>query len=141
MHDAYKYDIVMIFVCGNQRTMTRKLEIEKWTLEKELGAPRQFIYSELTHPGAKMEIAIGTLKKGETIPLETHVDGDQFIRLEDGEATVMDAREVAIFSLKAGDAVIIPSDTPHVVKAGQTTGCKYYSIYAKPQHTEELRRK
>ena len=103
--------------------------IEKETLDNEF-------YRKVLFTGKKMQLVVMSLKPGEHIPLETHHEIDQFIRVERGEALVKVAGEE--FNLKDDDVVIIPAGTEHYVKnTSSDKELKVYTIYATPEHPPE----
>jgi mannose-6-phosphate isomerase-like protein (cupin superfamily) len=105
-----------------------KSNIEKETLENTN-------YRKVLFTGQKIQLVVMSLKPGEDIPLETHTDIDQFIRVEQGEAYVKIGETE--YNLKDDDVVIIPSGNAHYVKnTSKDQDLKLYSIYADPEHKE-----
>lgn len=97
-----------------------------------------------------MQLVLMALRRGETIPRETHARGTQFFRIEDAgepQGTVLgelrrwspDARAGAppaeVVRLVAGTGVVVPAGTPHEVVAFHDL--KLYTIYAPPQHAPD----
>lgn len=102
-----------------------KTNIEKETLENEN-------YRKVLHTAKQMQLVVMSLKTGEDIPLETHHDIDQFIRVEKGKALVkVDGKE---FKLEDDDIIIIPAGSEHYVKNTGNDDLKLYSIYTPPEH-------
>jgi mannose-6-phosphate isomerase-like protein (cupin superfamily) len=90
--------------------------------------------------GQHMQLTVMRLQPGEEIGLEMHDDLDQFIRVEEGRATVTlgpSRDEVAeTHQLEDDWAVIIPGGTWHnVINAGDAD-LKLYSLYTPPEHPD-----
>jgi len=87
--------------------------------------------------GQHFQVTLMTIQPGHDIGLEVHNTTDQFLRIEEGTATVyLGDSEKTLESWQANndDAVIVPAGTWHnLVNSGQTP-LKIYSIYAPPQH-------
>lgn len=87
--------------------------------------------------GKNLQVTLMTIQSGHDIGLEVHNTTDQFLRIEEGEATVYlgDSKE-NLKSWKANndDAVIVPAGTWHNLVNSGDTPLKVYSIYAPPQH-------
>ena len=90
--------------------------------------------------GTNLQLTVMSLEPGEEIGLEMHDHRDQFIRVEDGTATVtLGPRQdkIDITHQLAGDwAVIVPGGTWHnVINTGETP-LRLYSLYAPPEHAD-----
>lgn len=90
--------------------------------------------------GTNLQLTVMSLEPGEEIGLEMHDHRDQFIRVEDGTATVtLGPRQDKIDETHqlAGDwAVIVPGGTWHnVINTGETP-LRLYSLYAPPEHAD-----
>jgi mannose-6-phosphate isomerase-like protein (cupin superfamily) len=81
-----------------------------------------------------------TLRPKEEIGLETHPENDQFFRFEAGKGRVeIDGNK---YTVKDGDAVIIPAGAKHnVVNTSSTDELKMYTIYSPPHHKDQIVRK
>ena len=81
------------------------------------------------------QLVVMTLQPGEEIGLETHGDGDQFIRVEAGQGeAVLDGERHA---LSDGAAVVIPAGTEHnVVNTSATEPLRLYTVYSPPEHPD-----
>ena len=87
--------------------------------------------------GKQMQLTLMTIQPGHDIGLEVHDDHDQFLRIEEGEATVyMGESEDALDTWKAADddAVFVPAGTWHNLVNSGTSPLKLYSIYAPAEH-------
>ncbi|MDA0291009.1 MAG: cupin domain-containing protein [Cyanobacteria bacterium] len=88
--------------------------------------------------GKNLQLTVMSLKPGEEIGLEKHDVGDQFIRVEQGNArVVMGAmKNKMTFDKKVSDdwAILIPSGFWHnIINEGNNT-LKLYVLYAPPEH-------
>jgi len=106
------------------------VNIEDATLENEN-------YRTTLWTGTKLQVTLMAIQPGHDIGLEVHEDHDQFLRIEEGEATVYlgDARD----SLKTqlahkDDIVIVPAGKWHNLVNGGNEPLKLYSIYAPAEH-------
>lgn len=107
------------------------IDIEKLTLENNKKGP-VIIFSDVPQgkgKGGRIQIGVSSLKKGETIPWETHDYVTQFVRVEAGEGYVQ-IKGGRKRKLKDGSAFTISSHTPHIIACTGRT-LKLYSIYAK----------
>ena len=87
--------------------------------------------------GINLQVTLMAILPGHDIGMEVHMDHDQFLRIEQGQATVhMGPSESQLQSWQASDddAVIVPAGTWHnLVNSGEEI-LKVYSIYAPPEH-------
>lgn len=87
--------------------------------------------------GKNLQVTLMAIQPGHDIGLEVHDTHDQFLRIEEGQATVyMGATEQSLESWQANndDAVIVPAGTWHNLVNSGDIPLKVYSIYAPPQH-------
>ena len=78
-----------------------------------------------------------SIEPGHDIGLEVHPNIDQFIRVEDGKATVYmgpDKENLQTWNAEDGDSVLIPAGTWHNLVAYGDEPLKVYSIYAPTEH-------
>lgn len=88
--------------------------------------------------GEHLQLTLMSINVGEDIGPEMHADGDQFIRVQQGQgvAKIGDSEDNLYFQATIGpsDAVIIPAGTWHnIINVGYAP-LKLYSIYAPPHH-------
>lgn len=87
--------------------------------------------------GKNIQLTLMSIEPGKDIGLEVHPDHDQFLRLEQGQATVYmgpDKDNLQTWQASDNDAIFVPAGTWHnVVNTGQVA-LKIYSIYGPPQH-------
>lgn len=109
----------------NQSKKGYKDNIEKETLENKTF--RTVLYT------GKMQLVLMTLKPKEEIGEEVHSGGDQFFRFESGVGEVLLDDET--FSVKDGEAVVIPAGSNHnVTNVSETEDLTFYTIYTPPEH-------
>ncbi|HEX5513233.1 MAG TPA: cupin domain-containing protein [Gammaproteobacteria bacterium] len=104
------------------------VNIEKKTLENEN-------YREVLFTGPRIQLVVMKLEPGEEIGMETHEDGDQFIRVEtgDGEA-ILNGKQI---ELSDGVVVVIPAGVEHnVINTSETEALRLYVIYSPPEHPD-----
>ncbi len=100
--------------------------IEKATLENT-------DYRRVLYTAKNSQLVLMHIQPGDEIGEETH-HLDQFIRIEEGEATVtLDGVDHA---LSAEFAVVIPAGTRHNVVNSGDIGLKLYSLYSPPEHKD-----
>ena len=88
--------------------------------------------------GCYLQMTLMCIPEHEEIGLEFHADTDQFIRIEQGKATVkmgkcknrLDFQQ----NICEGDGVCIPAGTWHNIINIEKTPLKISSIYAPPNH-------
>jgi mannose-6-phosphate isomerase-like protein (cupin superfamily) len=92
-------------------------------------------FRRVLYTAKSSQLVVMSLKPGEDIGEEVHDDGDQFIRVEEGEGTaVLDGVEHKI----ADDyAVVIPAGTKHnILNTSATEPMRLYTIYSPPHHRD-----
>lgn len=108
-------------------------DIEKATVENDT-------FRTALYTGTQLQLTVMSLKPGEEIGVEMHDHLDQFIRVEQGRATVTfgpSKDEIAETHEVEDDwAIIIPGGTWHNVINKGDGDLKLYSIYAPPEHPE-----
>jgi len=104
--------------------------IEMSTLENEN-------YRTTLWTGVNLQVTLMAILSGHDIGLEVHMDHDQFLRIEQGQASVHmgpNENDLETWQASDNDAVIVPAGTWHnLVNSGEDP-LKVYSIYAPPQH-------
>lgn len=87
--------------------------------------------------GTQLQVTLMAIQPGHDIGLEVHKDHDQFLRIEEGEATVYlgDSREsLATYNADEDDVVIVPAGKWHNLVNTGDEPLKLYSIYAPAEH-------
>ena len=109
-----------------------KSNIEKDTLENEN-------FRKVLYTGKHLQLVLMTLKVGEDIGSEIHVENDQFFRFESGSGKcVIDGNE---YKVKEGDVILVPAGARHNVINEGTDELKMYTIYGPPNHQDGTIRK
>lgn len=87
--------------------------------------------------GSQLQLTLMSIEPGHDIGLEVHDDHDQFLRIEQGQATVhLGPSEDSLETFQAADddAIFVPAGTWHNVTNSGDTPLKVYSIYSPPEH-------
>jgi mannose-6-phosphate isomerase-like protein (cupin superfamily) len=82
--------------------------------------------------GRHTQLVFMTLRPGEDIGLETHEDGDQFIRVERGEGRAVLNGQA--YPLEEGTVLLIPAGTTHNVINTGSSRLHMYILYSPPEH-------
>lgn len=104
------------------------VNIETKTLENPF-------FREVLYTAPHSQLVVMTLQAGEEIGLERHRDGDQFIRVEEGQGeAILDGERHA---LSNGVAVVIPAGVEHnVINTSATRPLRLYTVYSPPGHPD-----
>lgn len=102
--------------------------IYKSNIERD--ALKNTYYRKVVSTTPQLQLVLMSIPAGGRIHDEIHPATTQFIRVDGGTgiANVGGKR----FVLKDGDAIIIPPNTSHEIKA--TTKLSLYTIYSPPEH-------
>ena len=92
-------------------------------------------FRKVLYTGAHCQLVLMSLLPNEEIGMEVHPDNDQFFRFEAGTGKVI-INETE-YSVKDGDAVIVPSGSNHNVIA-LDSGLKLYTIYSPAHHKDGI---
>jgi len=97
-------------------------------------------FRKVLYTGKHSQLVAMSLRPKETIGLEIHDENDQFLRFEAGEGKcLIDGHE---YSVKDGDAIIVPAGAEHnVINTSDTEDLKLYTIYSPPHHKDQIVRK
>jgi len=92
-------------------------------------------FREVLFTAQRIQLVVMSLRPGEKIGLETHDDGDQFIRVEAGKGiAILDGEE---HDLEDGSAVVIPAGVQHnIINNSPQQPLKLYTIYSPPEHPD-----
>ena len=105
-----------------------KTNIERDTLKNKN-------FRKVIYTGANSQLVLMSLKPKEEIGEETHPENDQFLRFEGGTGRVI--IDASKYSVKDGDAVVIPAGAKHnVINTSATDELKIYTIYSPPHHKD-----
>jgi mannose-6-phosphate isomerase-like protein (cupin superfamily) len=94
-------------------------------------------FRRVLYTGKHSQLVLMSLKPGEEIGEETHVDVDQFFRFEAGVGKVIiDGVEHRV---KDGNGVIVPAGARHnVVNTSKRANLRLYTIYSPPEHQDRV---
>lgn len=97
-------------------------------------------FRKVLYTGKHMQLVLMSLKAGEEIGAEIHVDNDQFFRFESGTGQcIIDG---TVYDVKDGDAIIVPAGAKHnIINTGNNSELKMYTIYAPPHHKDGIVRR
>jgi mannose-6-phosphate isomerase-like protein (cupin superfamily) len=111
-----------------------------WTGDIEAITVGNSTFRTVLFTGSNLQLTVMSLEPGEEIGLEMHDHRDQFIRVEDGNATVtLGSTQDKIdetHQLADDWAVIVPGGTWHNVINTGNTPLRLYSLYAPPEHAD-----
>lgn len=89
-------------------------------------------YRNVLFTGNNLQLVTMSLRPEEEIGMETHENGDQFIRIEKGKAKII--IDGKTYKATDDDAIIIPQGKEHnVINVGEEE-LKLYALYAPPEH-------
>ena len=87
--------------------------------------------------GANLQVTLMCIQPGHDIGLEVHEDHDQFLRIEQGQATVYmgpSKEDLKIWQASDDDVVLVPAGAWHNLVNTSDAPLKLYSIYSPPEH-------
>jgi mannose-6-phosphate isomerase-like protein (cupin superfamily) len=93
-------------------------------------------YRRVLYTGKNMQLVLMSLRPGEEIGEETHDNIDQFFRFEEGSGEVVINGQAS--NVKGDYAVVVPAGARHNVRNTGTTPLRLYTIYAPPEHKDQL---
>src|SRR5512132_798022 len=90
-------------------------------------------FRQVLYTAPHSQLVVMTLQPREEIGMETHGDGDQFIRVESGEGeAILDGQR---HPLHDGVGLVISAGTAHnVVNTSATRPLRLYTVYSPPEH-------
>lgn len=94
-------------------------------------------FRKVLYTSKNLQLVLMTLKPGEEIGSEIHVNSDQFFRFESGKGKcIINENE---YDVESGDVIIVPFGSRHnVINTDATKELKMYTIYALPQHKDGI---
>ena len=91
-------------------------------------------FRHVLYTGKYLQLVLMSLKPGEEIGEEVHVDHDQFFRIEKGKGeVVIDGVRTKI---RADEAIIVPAGARHNVINSGRKPLKLYTLYGPPEHAD-----
>jgi len=94
-------------------------------------------FRNVLYTSKNLQLVLMTLKPGEDIGSEIHLNSDQFFRFESGKGKcIINDNE---YNVESGDVIIVPIGSQHnVINTDATKELKMYTIYALPQHKDGI---
>ena len=93
-------------------------------------------FRRVLYTAKHLQLVLMTLPPGEQIGEETHADGDQFFRVEQGDGEIW--IDGAATRVTAGMAMIVPAGARHNVKCTGREPLQLYTIYGPPEHLDGI---
>jgi mannose-6-phosphate isomerase-like protein (cupin superfamily) len=92
-------------------------------------------FREVLFTSQLSQLVIMSLEPGEDTGLETYLDTDQFISLEEGSGkAILDG---LVYELKPGSALLIPAGTEYnIINSSATEALKLSTLYIPPDYAE-----
>ena len=92
-------------------------------------------FREILFTGHFVQLTVMSLEPGENIGLETYLETDQFICIEEGNGkAILDGLE---YELKPGSAIVIPAGTEHnIINTCSKRTLKLYTVYIPPDFAD-----
>lgn len=91
-------------------------------------------FRRVVYTGQHLQLVLMSIPVDGEIGEETHDDGDQFFRVEEGEGEVMiDGRTTRI---EGGSAIVVPAGARHNIVNKGAEPLKLYTLYGPPHHAE-----
>ncbi len=105
-----------------------KGNIEKETLENEN-------FRKVLYTGKHLQLVLMSLKVGEDIGEEVHLNNDQFFRFESGSGKcIIDGN---VYAIEGGDVIVVAAGAKHnIINTNSSEKFKMYTIYGPPNHQE-----
>ena len=90
-------------------------------------------FREVLFTSQLMQLVVMSLEPGEDTGLETYLDTDQFIGVENGNGTVI--VDGLVYELKPGSALVIPAGTEYnIINTSTTEALKLSTVYIPPDY-------
>ncbi len=94
-------------------------------------------FRKVLYTSKHLQLVLMSLKGGEDIGEETHLENDQFFRFEKGTGKCM--IDGNIYKVKDGDVLIVPAGAKHnIINADKKKELKMYTLYAPPHHKDGI---
>lgn len=94
-------------------------------------------FRRVLYTGKNSQLVLMSLKPGEEIGMEVHMDRDQFFRFESGEGEVF--IDGVKHKVRDGDCAIVPAGAQHnVVNTSSKIELKLYTVYSPPEHQDKV---
>ena len=94
-------------------------------------------FRKVLYTAKHSQLVLMSLKPGEEIGMEVHLDNDQFFRVDQGKGKVIiDGNE---YEIQDGFAVVVPAGANHnVINVSVNEPLKLYTIYSPAHHQDNV---
>lgn len=93
-------------------------------------------FRHVLYTGKNLQLVVMSLRPQEDIGLEKHMTHDQFFRIEAGTGEV--SIDGVTHAIKEGTAIVVPAGALHNVMNTGNTAMHLYTVYAPPNHVDQL---
>lgn len=92
-------------------------------------------FREVLFTSQLIQLVVMSLKPGEDIGLESYLDTDQYVRVEEGNGrAILDG---LAYELEPGSAIAIPAGTEHnIINTSSSNALKLYTVFIPPDFAE-----
>ena len=92
-------------------------------------------FREVLFTSQRSQLVVMSLKPGEEIGLETYLDTDQFICIEEGNGNAI--LDGLAYELKPGSGIVIPAGIEHnIINTSSTKSLKLHIVYIPPDYAD-----
>ncbi|MBI3888487.1 cupin domain-containing protein [Candidatus Nomurabacteria bacterium] len=94
-------------------------------------------FRKVLYTGKHSQLVLMSLKPGEEIGMEVHLDNDQFFRFEKGVGKcIIDGNT---YELADGSVIVVPAGAEHnIINTSGTDDLKLYTIYSPAHHKDGI---
>ena len=94
-------------------------------------------FRKVLYTAKHSQLVLMSLKPGEEIGMEVHLDNDQFFRVDQGKGKVIiDGNG---YEIQDGFAVVVPAGANHnVINSSDSEALKLYTIYSPAHHQDNV---
>ncbi|KXZ40435.1 Mannose-6-phosphate isomerase, cupin superfamily [Alkalithermobacter thermoalcaliphilus JW-YL-7 = DSM 7308] len=138
MYNPYNFYRMYPYHYNNNSIKLKDYGPEPFVVNIEKATKQNETFRTALWTGEYLQVTVMSIEPGDDIGLEVHEDGDQFIRIEEGEALVLmgDTEDDLDFEERVYEdfAIMIPAGKWHNVINIGNKPLKVYVIYAPPEH-------
>lgn len=91
-------------------------------------------FRRVLYTGKHMQLVLMTIAPGDEIGEEVHDDGDQFLRVEEGQGEAW--IDGTVSKIESEFAIVVPAGARHNIKNTGKKPLKLYTLYGPPEHKE-----
>jgi len=115
----------------------KNTNMKGFTSNIEKDALKNENFRKVLYTCKNLQLVLMSLKPGEEIGAEIHINSDQFFRFESGNGKcIINGNE---YNVGNGDVIVVPAGSKHnVINTDAKKDLKMYTIYAVPQHKDGL---